>query len=705
MIGKGVCHMIHIPTRIKQLYRALLLSTSITTQKISLHYNMKQKSLFQFYSDKALESHPPENIEKKTKAIQPSIEMNIIKSTHTEEDVMYETLCDLFDKIENETKRLIIHEYLRSFFYNLFKMNLQTQLLYSIYLCVNRVGPVHEGAELGLGESILLKAVASSTGKTPIQVKVELGKLGDLGKVVETSRQNQTTMIKPKRLTMTTVFNTLKEITLISGANSIQRKVDKVKFLLVSCHGNESKFLIRSLEGKLRIGLAEQSVIIALAQAAVLHYYNGDTEESSLDFESGVNILKSVMSQLPVYDLVIPALIDHGIFELETHCHMTPGIPVKPMLAHPTKSLTEVLDRFENRLFTCEYKYDGERTQIHQCEDGQVIIFSRNLENLSIKYPDIVEKIQRVEKHPSVKTFVLDCEAVAWDPIQRKLLSFQVLSTRKRKDVSIDNIKVQICLFAFDLLFLNGESLLRYSLQERRSLLFSLFKPLEEHFQFVKYIDSTNINDIQTLLDDSFRDGCEGLMVKTLEEEHSSYEPSKRSMKWLKVKKDYLAGIGDSLDLVVIGGDYGRGKRTGVYGGFLLATYDDEQEVYQPICKLGTGLSEDDLEKFSTMMKECLIPGPKAYYDVAEGIKPDEWFDAVYVWEVKAADFSISPLYSAAKGLIDPGKGLSLRFPRFVRVRDDKTPEQATTSSQVAELYNIQISKMKHEDINDEEEY
>ncbi|KAG0338988.1 hypothetical protein BG004_006980 [Podila humilis] len=613
------------------------------------------------------------------------------------EAVPYAALCQTFELIEATTKRLQILDYLVKFLIQVIKLSPES-LLTVIYLSINKLCPEYEGLELGIGESLLMKAIAESTGREMKKIKESYAEIGDLGVVAMNSRSNQPTMFKPKALTIPHVFKTLKDIASLSG-NSVRQnlesqkqKVDKIKLLLVSCRNKEAKYLMRSLEGKLRIGLAERTVVVALAQAIVLSrpaVKKLSKEKLQTELENAASIVKSVYSELPCYDMIVPALLSGDVEGLKEACKLTPGIPLKPMLAHPTKALTDILDRFENSAFTCEYKYDGERAQIHKLENGLTMIYSRNSENMSAKYPDVMDRLSKFAK-PETKSFVLDCEAVAWDREQKAILPFQVLSTRKRKDVKEEDIKVQVCIFAFDMLYLNGESLLREPLAKRRQLLLEHFLEVDGEFAFAKSMNSTQIEDIQTFLDQSVTDNCEGLMVKTLDGAEASYEPSKRSRNWLKVKKDYLAGVGDSIDLVVIGAYIGRGKRTGVYGGYLLACYDPEREEYQSICKIGTGFSEQDLETHYKELKEHVIPEPKSYYMLGEGNRPDVWFAPVRVWEIKCADLSVSPVYKAAVGIVDSTKGISLRFPRFIRIRDDKSPENATSSEQIAEMYNDQ---------------
>ncbi|KAL0418250.1 UNVERIFIED_CONTAM: DNA ligase 1 [Sesamum radiatum] len=279
-------------------------------------------------------------------------------------------------------------------------------------------------------------------------------------------------------------------------------------------------------------------------------------------------IVKQVYSVIPVYDKIVPALLSGGVWNLPKTCSFSPGIPVGPMLAKPTKGVSEIVEKFQDMEFTCEYKYDGERAQ--------------------------------------------------------------VLSTRARKNVLMNEIKVNVCIYAFDILYLNGQQLLQEQLNVRREHLYNSFQEEHGFLQFATAITSNDLEEIQKFLDDAVNSSCEGLIIKTLKKD-ATYEPSKRSNNWLKLKKDYMDSIGDSIDLVPIAAFHGRGKRTGVYGAFLLACYDSDKEEFQSICKIGTGFSEAMLEERSASLRSKVIPKPKSYYRYSDAISPDVWFEPTEV--------------------------------------------------------------------------
>ncbi|KAK2004804.1 DNA ligase I [Colletotrichum falcatum] len=661
------------------------------------------------------------------------------------EPVPYAALCTTFSLIELTTKRLEIMAHCSLFLRQVLRLT-PDDLLPTVLLMINKLAPDYAGIELGIGESLIMKAIGETTGRSLAVIKQDQKEIGDLGLVAVKSRSTQPTMFKPKALTIRGVHNGLMGIATVSGNGAQGRKVDAIKKLLSAADSrssgkvdiskdkggpSEAKYLVRFLEGKLRLGLAEKSVLVSLAQAVV--FYEADAKgqvPKTTDVEQAEAILKTVYSELPSYDVIIPAMVNHGIMNLREHCKLKPGVPLKPMLAKPTKAITEVLDRFENQTFTCEYKYDGERAQIHYvaksadeeisqslpgatkpAADGVASIFSRNSEDLSKKYPDILAKLHTWVK-ADTKSFVLDCETVAWDVNEKKVLPFQQLMTRKKKDVKIEDVKVKVCVFAFDLLYLNGEAIVEKPLRERRELLENAFQPVEGEFSFATHMDGQELEQIQVFLDESVKASCEGLMVKMLDGTESGYEPSKRSRNWLKIKKDYLSGIGDSLDLVVLGAYHGKGKRTSVYGAFLLACYNPSSESYETVCNIGTGFSEAVLEELYKQLSDIVIDRPKPFYAHSSGgqHQPDVWFEPRYVWEVKTADLTLSPRYKAGcKEGVDPGgeKGISLRFPRFIKVRDDKKPDEATSSRQVAEMYRKQesVAKSKGPAADDDFEY
>ncbi|GJC90488.1 DNA ligase 1 [Colletotrichum liriopes] len=565
------------------------------------------------------------------------------------EPVPYAALCTTFSLIELTTKRLEIMAHCSLFLRQVLRLT-PDDLLPTVLLMINKLAPDYAGIELGIGESLIMKAIGETTGRSLAVIKQDQKEIGDLGLVAVKSRSTQPTMFKPKALTIRGVHNGLMGIATVSGNGAQGRKVDAIKKLF------EAKYLVRFLEGKLRLGLAEKSVLVSLAQAVVFHEANAKGQvPKTTDVEQAEATLKTVYSATLIHDSELPS-------------------------------------------------YDA-------AANGVASIFSRNSEDLSKKYPDILAKLHTWVKEDT-KSFVLDCETVAWDVDEKKVLPFQQLMTRKKKDVKIEDVKVKVCVFAFDLLYLNGEAIVEKSLRERRELLENAFQPVEGEFSFATHMDGQELEQIQVFLDESVKASCEGLMVKMLDGSESGYEPSKRSRNWLKIKKDYLSGIGDSLDLVVLGAYHGKGKRTSVYGAFLLACYNPSSESYETVCNIGTGFSEAVLEELHKQLSDIVIDRPKPFYAHSSGgqHQPDVWFEPRYVWEVKTADLTLSPRYKAGcKEGVDPGgeKGISLRFPRFIKVRDDKKPDEATSSRQVAEMYRKQesVTKNKGPAADDDFEY
>ncbi|GIQ81488.1 DNA ligase, ATP-dependent [Kipferlia bialata] len=441
---------------------------------------------------------------------------------------------------------------------------------------------------------------------------------------------------------------------------------------------------------------------------------------------------------------------------------LTPGVPVKPMLAQAAKSIDEVLERYtECDVFTTEYKYDGERAQIHRLPDGSIKVYSRNLEDVSARYTDMQESLceaasnvlsyvhglkssqrkkaqgpfvgteaeekktkakkgmviddddesseedetegmavdtaEGTEDGPKDGTFIIDGECVAYDPVNNKILPFQALTRRVRKEddpeapKEADNVKVAI--YAFDVLYLNGHSLLQTDLGERRELLHEHFQEKTGVFFYAQYRDMTADSDLMSFLTEAVNNNTEGLMVKVLSGAGATYEPSKRSMKWSKLKKDYMEGMGDSFDLIPIGAWEGNGKRRGKYGAYLLACYNPNTETFQTTCKVGTGFSDELLVELTSRLKGKVVDSKPADYDVSDTFTPDVWFSAEEVWEIRIADLQMSPTHTSAKGEIrGDARGIGLRFPRMLRVRHDKKVEEGTDSNQVVRCYMKQPS-------------
>ena len=617
---------------------------------------------------------------------------------------------------------------------------------------------------MGLGGSAISKALKKTCGLDNAGLKTLYDKHGDAGDVAfEAKKRQALSLRKPKPLSIKSVFQSLVRIANSKGTGSQEVKQRIVERLLQDSQGaEESRYLVRTLAQHLRIGAVKTTMLIALSRAFLLSTPPGVsfpvTPQSELIklkkdlltevYARGEELVKASFARRPNYNDLVQCLLEIGISDkLLERCGLALHIPLRPMLGSITRDLGEMLTKLQGRDFSCEYKYDGQRAQVHCDDKGKVSIFSRHLEVMTDKYPDLVGLVPTI-RGEGVSSFILEGEVVAVDRESGTLKAFQTLTNRAKKDVDLGSIKVDVCLFAFDLMYLNGEELLNRPFRERRELLRSLFVEVPHQFTWVKNIDATSA-DSETVLE-FFKSAidikCEGIMVKVLDnmlnpmpaldgdggenndraatppptnlnkrgrnstiaiakaEEKakgtrrkallSTYEPDKRLDSWLKVKKDYNTSA-DTIDLIPIAGWHGQGRKAKWWSPILLAVRNPETGSLEAVTKCISGFTD----KFYQANKDKYAEGSdnviaRPSYVEYNG-HPDVWFEPQEVWEMAFADITKSPTYLAARGLVDEDRGLSMRFPRFLNVREDKSIDEASTSDFLANLYQKQEVRAK----------
>ncbi|KAH7369831.1 DNA ligase-like protein I [Rhexocercosporidium sp. MPI-PUGE-AT-0058] len=632
-----------------------------------------------------------------------------------------------------------------------------SSLLPTVWLSTNAISPPYISLELGLGGSAISKALKNVCGLDSRSLKALYDKVGDAGDVAFEAKKRQSfTLRKPKPLTIKGVYQSLVKIAKTQGTGSGEIKQRAVDRLLQDARGaEESRYIVRTLCQHLRIGAVKTTMLIALSRALLLSRPPGadfplkspaelaklKKEDLAEVWSKSEEIVKACFAKRPNYNDLIPVLLEIGVCdELLIRCGLALHIPLRPMLGSITRDLSEMLTKLQGRDFSCEYKYDGQRAQVHCDGQGKVSIFSRHLELMTDKYPDLVALIPKI-RGEGVSSFIMEGEVVAVDRDSGDLKTFQTLANRARKDVAIGSVKVEVCLFSFDLMYLNGESLLDRPFRERRELLRGLFTEVPNQFTWVKSIDATS-QDSEIVLE-FFKSAteikCEGIMVKILDnlpnlklpdEEAditevvvpeppskptkakkkpdkeptekktrrkallATYEPDKRLDSWLKVKKDYSTTF-DTLDLIPVAGWHGQGRKSKWWSPILLAVRNEETGSLEAVCKCISGFTDAFYKankEFYDEDGEHVLGGKPSYVDY-EGGHPDVWFEPQEVWEMAFADITISPTYTAAIGLVSDEKGLSLRFPRFLKKRDDKSIDEASTSGFLACLWRKQEEK------------
>ena len=576
----------------------------------------------------------------------------------------FSEIADTFEKMSATTKRLELTQHL----VELFQKTPPEIISKIVYLIQGKLRPDFEGIELGLAEKLAIHALSKSSGIPIKKINSTYAKDGDLGgaaaKIME--QKTQTTFLA-QDITAERVYETLYKIAKLEGQRSQDMKMKYVSSLLNDATPQEAKFILKIAMGTLRLGIADNTVMDALAIS-----YTG-SKENRQRLEAAYNVSSDLGA-------VAETISRNGLKGLDEF-HVKVFSPIRPMLAERVKSESEAIEKL-GKEFAAEYKLDGERVQVHY-KDNTMILYSRRLENITSYYPDILENLPKALKTTDV---ILEAEAVAINQDSGEFLPFQELMHRRRK-YDIDRIveKYPITINLFDVLYLNGKDLLNEPYKVRRKRL----EEITSENEYTKIVTQTIVhteNEIEDFLENGINAGCEGLMLKVLD---APYRAGARGNNWLKLKREYRNELGDSLDLVVIGAFFGKGRRTGKYGTLLLASYNQDHDTFESICKVGTGFTDENLDQFYQILQDkvTLKKNPR----IESGMEPDVWFEPELVIEIVASEITLSPVHTTAKDSIRSGSGLALRFPKFTgKIRMEKAPEDASTDQEVITLYKNQ---------------
>ena len=576
----------------------------------------------------------------------------------------FSIISDAFQQMEATTKRLELTDIL----VKLIQEIPEDVIAKAIYLIQGKLRPNFEGVELGIAEKLVMRAMSKSSGIPLKKIEDDYNKGGDLGQTAENILQQKIqTTFASEVITLEKVYDTLFKISKLEGKGSQEMKMKYVSSMLNDATPQESKFILKILLGTLRLGIAENTVMDALAIAFTGKKENREIIENAYNVSSDLGKVAEVIST-------------GGIEEIEKF-EIKLFSPIRPMLADRTKSGEETVEKFQEK-FAAEYKLDGERAQIHKQKD-KIEIFSRSLEIITSYYPDIVEKISKLIISEDV---ILEAEVVAMNSNSGDFLPFQELMHRRRKyEIEEAVTKYPITVNFFDVLFSEGKNCMDMRYEERRELLEKIIKQ-DDFARLIPMSIIESKEQVLEVLENSINSGCEGLMLKHLD---STYRAGIRGSNWLKLKREYQNELGDSLDLVVVGAFFGKGRRTGKYGTLLLSTYNDEEDVFPSICKVGTGFTDESLDQLYQILspKVTLKKNPR----IVSEMEADVWFEPELVIEIVASEITQSPIHKTALDKIKEGTGLALRFPKFTgKIRTEKNSEDASTDEEVIALYKVQ---------------
>jgi DNA ligase 1 len=613
--------------------------------------------------------------------------------------MFFREVANLFNEIENSSSRLVMTKHLAE----LFKKTPFKDAKRVVYLLQGRISPQFEGSEIGFGEKLITQGIAKASGFEREEVDKVFNKIGDLGNTAEEFvKKKKQLSLQTQDLTVEKVFTNLKKMSQSEGEGSQELKIKTLTELFNYATPLEARYIARIPLGNIRLGVGDPTIMDAFAtilteeeqEKIMLKKSSAVTkkEEKEIDDEARrikVNVREQIEA---IYNIdsdlgeIAQILKEKGLEGLK-EIKIKPGTPIRPTAAERLPSAKEIIEKLGK--CAVEAKYDGFRLQISKDKDN-VKIFSRQSEEMTNMFPEI---ISAVKEYLIPEKCIVEGEALAYNENTQEYYPFQVTIQRKRKyEVEKKAKEYPLNLFLFDVMYVNGESYLDKPLTKRREKLSSIVKEgglikLSEQ----RIID--NPKDLEDFFEDAISRGLEGIIAKDL---NAPYIAGARKFAWIKLKRSYKGTLSDTLDLVIIGYYLGKGKRTEFgLGALLVATYNEKEDTFESVAKIGTGLTENTLTQLQEMLFKDKIE--KKHARVISEIKPDYWVEPKFVVETRADEITLSPMHACGK---EEGKGYALRFPRMIKLRSDKKAEEATTTIEVKQMFKIQKRVQMEEEIN-----
>jgi DNA ligase-1 len=571
----------------------------------------------------------------------------------------FSAVAQTFSELESTAARLEMTDILSE----LFKKTSASEIDKLVYLMQGILAPPYEDIDVGIGERFAISAIAASAGYSVPEVDKHYKKSGDLGLTAQSLLSKKKQMaLSTKDMDITFVYNSFLKIAKASGTGSQELKIKLLTEMLNNSTPIEARFIIRFVLGRLRLGVGDPTILDALSYTATGDKSLREELERAYNVCSDMGFVAKVFFEAP---------------KKIKGFKVTPFKPLMPALAERLSTPEEIIEKIGK--CGVERKYDGFRLQCHK-KGNQVELYSRKLEKMTHMFPDVVAQIQSLK----AKEIIFEGEALAYDNKRKRYFSFQQTMHRRRK-YGIDKMKKELPLniFCFDILYLDGKDMTGQEYKDRRKTMKKLFPKGILLLSESEIIDDST--DLEKIFSDSINKGLEGIMAKDLS---AQYTAGKRKFAWIKLKKSYGKSV-DTIDAVIVGYFLGKGHRAEFkFGGLLVAVYNPDRNALETIAKIGSGYTEEEMMQLQNMLTKIKTKAPPKNLDFR--IEPDFWVEPKYVVEVAFDELTRSPTHTCA---IEDEKGLALRFPRMVKMREEKSTKEATTSDEVVDMFELQRGK------------